>query len=94
MHRLLSSGRPASFDTTAAVALFDVGFAARAPVVFFEEAPSKETVAVLTDWSWAATEDSEVGRGQGSGGDDAAHFVCFCILLVWIPSCCYGCIQH
>lgn len=73
----LSSGRPASFETTAAVASHDVGFAARAPVLLLVEAPFQETVAVLADRSWAAIKDREVRRGGHARGDVVAHFVVF-----------------
>lgn len=77
LHHLLSTGRPAGFKTTAAVASLDKGLAARAPVVLFVEAPSQETVAVLADGSWAAIEDGEVRRGGHARGDVVAHCVVF-----------------
>lgn len=77
MHHFSSTGGPVSFETTTAVATFDVGFAARAPVVFLVEAPFEETVAVLTDRSRAATEDGEVRRGGDVRAHVVAHFVCF-----------------
>ena len=91
--RSSSTGRPVSFETTTAVATFDTGFAARAPVVFLVEAPSEETVAVLTDGSWAATEVRKVRRGGGAGGHVVAHFVCYVFsrfgILVAVMNGCY-----